>query len=175
MGCLWQPLKPTLRLLHNIDFPNAGGLSIQKLHSKSIYLSVLLNFLNTPLFWVWPTGYLWIRISKTSHLANACGNILPCSQYMYVPPISTTPTLLLWNWHLACQSHWQTANFREPSYNASHVLLWLFAPCHKKLAGCQQYPTWPYPVSTWPMPSPSGSKWLKKTHFLTFMTLTFDL
>ncbi len=30
----------------NISFPKAVGLSIQKLHSKSIYLSVLLNFPN---------------------------------------------------------------------------------------------------------------------------------
>ena len=29
---------------HNIGFPKADGLSIQKLHSKSIYLSMLLNF-----------------------------------------------------------------------------------------------------------------------------------
>ncbi len=34
----------------------AGGLSIQKLHSKSIYC-VVLNFFNKPLFWIWPTSY----------------------------------------------------------------------------------------------------------------------
>ncbi len=33
-------------LFYNISFPKAGGLSIQKLHSKSIYLSGLLNFTN---------------------------------------------------------------------------------------------------------------------------------
>ncbi len=43
MGYLWQPLNPTLELLLNIGFPKASGLSIQKLHSKSIYLSELLN------------------------------------------------------------------------------------------------------------------------------------
>ncbi len=34
-------------LQHDISFPIAGGLSIQKLHSKSIYLSGLLNFPNS--------------------------------------------------------------------------------------------------------------------------------
>ena len=73
MGCLWQPLKPTMRLLHNIDFPKVCGLhgpSIQKLHSKSIHLSKWLNFLNKPLFWVWPTNYhAWdfIVFTKISH------------------------------------------------------------------------------------------------------------
>ncbi len=31
---------------HNIGFPKAGGLSIQKLHSKSIYSDVVLNLKN---------------------------------------------------------------------------------------------------------------------------------
>ena len=34
------------------------SFSIQKLHLKSIYLSELLNLLNKPLFWVWPTSYM---------------------------------------------------------------------------------------------------------------------
>ena len=41
-----SPKKPTLGLLHNIGFPKADGLSIQKLHSQSIFLFVLLNFPN---------------------------------------------------------------------------------------------------------------------------------
>ncbi len=57
--------KSYMRLLHNIGFPKPGGLSIQKLHSKSIYLSGILNLLNTgkSLFWVWQTDYilkLWV-------------------------------------------------------------------------------------------------------------------
>ncbi len=35
-------VKQSTVLLHNIDFPKASGLCIQKLHSKSIYLSMLL-------------------------------------------------------------------------------------------------------------------------------------
>ncbi len=46
MGCLLQPLNLTLKLLHNIGFPKAGGPRIQKLHLKSIYCFGLLNFLN---------------------------------------------------------------------------------------------------------------------------------
>ncbi len=35
---------------NNIGFRKVGGLSIQKLHSKSIYCVIVLNFLNKPLF-----------------------------------------------------------------------------------------------------------------------------
>ncbi len=45
MGCLWQPLNLTLGLLRNIAFLKRGGLSIQKLHEKSMDGVELLNFL----------------------------------------------------------------------------------------------------------------------------------
>ena len=47
MACLWQPLHLTTWLFHNIGFPKRGGLSIIKLHSKSVIFAVSLNFKNS--------------------------------------------------------------------------------------------------------------------------------
>ncbi len=45
------------RRIINIAFLKRSGFSIQKLHSKSVLFAVPLNFLNKPLFRVWPTIY----------------------------------------------------------------------------------------------------------------------
>ena len=46
MECLWQRLDLTTGLQYNIGFSKRGGLSIRKLHSKSVIFAVPLNVRN---------------------------------------------------------------------------------------------------------------------------------
>ncbi len=96
----------------------AGGLSIQKLHLNSIYLSELLNFLNKPLFWVWPTSYYvcCTLVHKTLYLYSV-GNLSkfdPAHRmgYFWILPILTekyppTPALKIY-------SHLVSLNWLSP-------------------------------------------------------------
>ena len=127
--------------------------------------------------WGFPTAH--ISLTLDASLMATCGH----PNYMDMLSLSDpNPPLVVTNdcnsqlQELAhCQSPSQAANFRKPSYKVSHVVLWLLAPYQKKLAGCQQYPTRPYPVSIPPRPPPDRKRWTKKTYFVIFMTLTFDL
>ncbi len=57
MGSLWEDLNWTLVDLHNITFSNSQDPNKDILEGISILFVEVLNFLNKPLFWCWPTGY----------------------------------------------------------------------------------------------------------------------
>ena len=63
MVCMWQPLNLTMRLLHNIDFPKAGGVSIEELHWNSTIFFMVLNFLNKVLFIGWGVPATWLIVA----------------------------------------------------------------------------------------------------------------